>query len=171
MLSGYFWRVIKLSFTIVVLVVFWRAFVLEPGRVDGISMEPNFIDSELFLVNKFSPLFHEFIRGQVVQIYEPDTGYLIIKRVVALPGEQVTIKQNKVFVAGLDGKTMLVEEKYLPENLATFSKTGQAETYPKLGENEYFVLGDNRPYSSDSRFFGAVKRENIFGIVIALNNR
>jgi signal peptidase I len=138
-------------------------FIMSPQEVNGESMEPNFHNSEYILTNKVTYKFREPIRGDVV-IFKSwknkDVDY--IKRVIALSGETVSLKDNSIYVN--DEK---LDEKYLAPNVAIFGgsflQEGQSFTVP---DNMIFVLGDNRPHSSDSREFGPVAKEDIIGVVI-----
>jgi signal peptidase I len=131
-------------------------------------MEPTFLDNEIFLVNKFPFLFSPPKRGHVVQVYIPSLDEIVIKRIIGLPGEQVTIKQNGVFITDINQRTWKLSETYLSADVATKSRLEVPETYQKLNEFEYFVLGDNRRESTDSRNYGPVHRTNIFGRIIRL---
>lgn len=168
MLKSYIVKTIKISLIFFFFILFFRAFILEPSKVNGASMEPNFIDSEIFLVNKFPLLFDEPRRGQVVQLLIPETDGVVIKRIVGLPGEQVIIKQNSIFITDVNGQTFKLDEPYLSPGTVTDSKDGQAYTSPVLKKNQYFLLGDNRGGSTDSRHFGTISREHIFGSVIKI---
>lgn len=168
MLKSYIVKTIKISLIFFFFILFFRAFILEPSKVNGASMEPNFVDSEIFLVNKFPLLFDKPRRGQVVQLLIPEIDEVVIKRIIGLPGEQITIKQNAVFVTDTDGQTSKLDEPYLATGIVTDSKDGQAYTSPILKKNQYFLLGDNRGGSSDSRHYGAISREHIFGSVIKI---
>lgn len=170
MFKNYIIKTIKIALFFSLTILFVRSLVLEPGRVNGVSMEPNFIDAEVFLVNKFALLFNKPQRGQVVQIFAPSLGNVVIKRIVGLPGEQIIIRKNSVYVTGTDGVTFRLEENYLPNNTATDVEDGGVFVSPVLKKNQYFLLGDNRGHSTDSRYFGGVSREHIFGTVIKLGD-
>ena len=166
MFVRYILKTLRLVLIVTVSLLFVRAFLVEPGRVNGRSMEPTYYDERIFFVNKFLLLFREPERGQIIQFIEPTTNELFIKRIVGLPGEQIQVQQNKVFLISVDGvRTELVED-YLPNNTVTRSASGGAEDYAVIGENEYFVIGDNRKMSHDSRHFGPVNRSLIQGVVI-----
>jgi len=126
-------------------------------NIDGHSMEPNLHDQELILVDKWTYLFHTPARGDVVVFQAPpNPSQDYIKRVIGLPGDVVTIKNTTVFVNG----TALNEVYVRPSN--------QGNPYPSftnkvVPQNAYFVLGDNRNGSSDSRDWGCVPRGSIVG--------
>lgn len=135
-----------------------RAWVAQPFIVRGPSMEPTFYDTEYLIVDEFSYHFREPKRGEVIVFrYPEDPSKFFIKRVVGLPDETVEIRDNKVFITK-DGNTMEeLKEPYLTEALTTPNKTVE------VGEGRYFVMGDNRLFSSDSRRWGFLPRELIIG--------
>ncbi len=152
--------VIALSLFLVVYLFF-----MQPHQVNGKSMVPNFQDGEYLLTDKISYRIGEPSRGDVVVFHAPEqancpqgTGCDFIKRVIGLPGETISVRDNAIFVDGQQ-----VPEAYIPPENVT-----QAGTFTKgrdivLGSNEYFVVGDNRPYSSDSRAWGPIAKTDIVG--------
>ena len=148
---------------VMALMVMVYLFIMSPQEVNGESMEPNFHNGEYILTNKVTYKFRQAVRGDVV-IFKSwrskDIDY--IKRVIALPGETVTLKNNSIYVN--DEK---LDEEYLSPNTAIFGGSflaeGQSVTVP---DNMVFVLGDNRPHSSDSREFGPVAKDDIIGVVM-----
>ncbi|HEY1074578.1 MAG TPA: signal peptidase I [Patescibacteria group bacterium] len=147
------------SVVITVLLAFLlRFFVLQPFIVEGSSMEPNFHDQQYIIIDKLSYRMREPHRGEVIVFHPPvaiTQNY--IKRIIGLPGETVLVKEGEVFVNGKK-----VDEPYLGnENHHTLPISTQSPV--TLGDDEYFVMGDNRTHSSDSREFGALKKANIEG--------
>jgi len=143
-----------------------RYFAVQPFVVDGESMMPNFVNNEYILAEKVSYLMGEPKRGDVVVFrYPGNPNISYIKRIIGLPGETVTISNDTVKVTSKDypnGTTL--NESYIPKTsltLATDSKNGVSEK--TLGDGEYFVLGDNRQHSSDSREWGVLPKANIIG--------
>ncbi|MDO8577371.1 MAG: signal peptidase I, partial [Candidatus Wildermuthbacteria bacterium] len=136
-----------------------RAYVFQPLIVRGYSMVPNFHKGEYINVDELSYRFlGEPSRGEVIVFKFPgDTSQKYIKRVIGLPGEDVEIKEGKVYVSR-NGEPVLLQEPYLgPE------ETTGGFTSLTLKDNEYFVMGDNREFSSDSRRWGVLPREDIIG--------
>ena len=135
-------------------------FLVQPHEVKGSSMEPNFHDSEYILTDKISYRFVEPKRGDVI-IFKaprnPDVDY--IKRVIGLPGDKVKVEAGYVYV---NGKKL--NEYYLKDNTllfaGSFMQEGVEITVP---DGQYFVMGDNRPHSSDSREFGTIEQKSIIG--------
>ena len=134
-------------------------FAVQNFNIDGMSMEPNLHNKELILVDKWTYLFHPPERGDVIVFQAPpDHTQDYIKRVIGLPGDVITIQNTTVIV---DGVTL--KETYVDPN-----RQGNPYAYKVINNkvipaNEYFVLGDNRAGSSDSRDWGFVPRKNIVG--------
>ena len=128
-------------------------FAIQSYRVEGVSMLPGLHDNEYVLVNKIAYLFHAPERGDVIVFHFPlDTSKDFIKRVIGLPGDTITIDSTSVKVDGI-----LLNEPYISERA---NPQGQRWTVPV---NSYFVMGDNRPASDDSRDWGYVPRDDIVG--------
>ncbi len=156
------WDIVKVAVIALVLAGLVRYFLVQPFFVEGASMEPNFENGEYLLIDELSYYFRPVERGEVLVFRYPlDPSKYYIKRVVGLPKETIEIKNGKVKIYNSeypDGFTL--DESYLPENLAT---DGQIKK--KLGNSEYFVLGDNRAVSYDSRRWGVLSKDNIVGRV------
>ncbi len=169
-MNFYFFQYYKKTFRLIVYsvltILFIRSFIIEPGKVNGRSMENTFQDNNIFFMNKFVLLFTMPKRGQVVQVIEPNSRMVMIKRIIALPGETITIKQNSVFITGIDGIEKILSESYLKPGTITISPTKKATSYGPLSNHYYFVMGDNRSESKDSRNFGPIDRSHINGLVI-----
>jgi signal peptidase I len=134
-----------------------RIFIFQPFLVQGISMEPNFKNGDYLIVDEITFRLIQPKRGEVVVFKSPiSPETILIKRIVGLPGEEVRISKGKVFING-----EMLKEDYLKENTLTFP-----EQKVTLNDKEYYLLGDNRAFSLDSRNFGPVKREKIIGRVV-----
>lgn len=136
-----------------------RFFVAQPFIVSGASMEPTFDDGEYLIVDELSYYLRSPERGEVVIFrYPRDPSKFFIKRVIGLPEETIVITSNEVTIKNNeDPDGFLLPEDYLtsPNRNGSFERT--------LGENEYFVMGDNRAESSDSRYWGAVPENLLVG--------
>jgi len=137
----------------VLIALFIHAFLAQATRVYGQSMEPSLHTNQRLIVEKVSYYFHGPRRGDIVVLKRPGrNGELLIKRVVGLPGEEVSIRDGRVYI---DGRPL--EEPYVSQ--ATRGHYGPVRVPPL----HVFVLGDNRGASNDSRVFGPVHRDQILG--------
>lgn len=141
-------------------------FLMQPHQVSGLSMFPNFHDKEYILTDKVSYKLGEPKRGDVVVFHAPDaancpkgTGCDFIKRVIGLPGEQVQIIDHAYYING----KRLDESNYLPPENTTNTGAFLESHAVVLGPNEYWVSGDNRLHSSDSRAWGPITKSEIVG--------
>ncbi|HUX35581.1 MAG TPA: signal peptidase I [Candidatus Paceibacterota bacterium] len=139
-----------------------RTYLVQPFLVSGSSMVPNFSDGDYLLVDELTYHFRAPERGEVVVLkYPKNESVYFIKRIIGLPGERVVIKNNQITIFNQENKNGLVlDEKYLPANLGSF---GDAEF--DVPNDSYFVMGDNRPYSFDSRSWGMLPKTDIVGLV------
>lgn len=154
------WELAKTLILVIAFVVGIRAFVVEAYVIHGRSMEPTFRDSERLLISKFAPRFEELHRGDIVIFNHPDEpGKRLIKRVIGLPGETIRIEDGYVFVNGAR-----IDEPYLDEKLHDFYNMRALD----LDADHYFVLGDNRDISNDSRRMGPISRDAIVGKALVL---
>ncbi len=143
--------------------VIFYMFIISPNQVKGSSMYPTFHDKEYILTDKISFKLRDIHRGEVIILQSPDNPDVdFIKRVVALPGERVMIRDGKVYVndTQLDEQYINVET---PTFINGFMLEGEEKTVP---EGNYFVLGDNRPGSADSREYGFIPRDHVIGRVL-----
>jgi signal peptidase I len=141
---------IALSLAVVIIIFFY-----QPVKVEGTSMTPLISDQERIFINKFIYRFEPIERGDVVVFWYPlDRSKSFIKRVVGLPGDTVEIREGEVFV---NGKLLL--EPYIPAQPADFGNLPST----RIPSDEYFVMGDHRSSSNDSRIFGPVPRRFIYG--------
>lgn len=134
-----------------------RYFLFKPFYVKGQSMEPNFYEKDYLIIDELTYRFKEPQRGEVVVLKAPVGKDHYLKRVIGLPGERIKIEDGKVFIYNSSHpQGVVVEEFYLDE------KTVGSNQWT-LGLDEYFVLGDNRNESYDSRRFGPIKKNSIVG--------
>lgn len=158
----FFWEIAKIVIIALLIVVPIRYFIFQPFFVRGQSMEPNFHNGDYLIIDEISYRFGEPQRGEVVVFKCPDNpSQRYIKRIVGLPGERIEIEAGRVLIYQNGTNQVLDESGYLPEFLQTL---GNIEI--SLDQDEYFVLGDNRSLSSDSRRWGSLPEENIIGRVI-----
>jgi signal peptidase I len=157
----YIWEVVKIVILALLIVAPIRLFIFQPFFVKGQSMEPNFENGDYLFVDEISYRLNDPQRGEVVVFkYPNDVSQRYIKRIIGLPGETVEIKDGIIEIFNENREIVLKEESYLPQSALTLG-----EVNITLGENEYFVMGDNRVASSDSRRWGPVPREDIIGRV------
>jgi signal peptidase I len=130
-------------------------FLYQPVKVEGTSMAPLLSDQERIFINKFVYRFEPIERGDVIVFWYPiDHSKSFIKRVVGLPGETIELRSGRVFV---DNKEL--KEPYVP---ASYLDSASAPPLV-IPQDDYFVMGDHRDSSNDSRVFGPVSRQNIYG--------
>ncbi len=161
--ASFLWEVLKTVLISVAIIMAIRALLFKPFYVKGASMEPTYEDNEYLIINEIDYRFHEPRRGDVVVFRFPrDKTQFFIKRVIGLPEETVSVEGGSVVIRNAqhpDGFT-LDETLYLAEDVKTLGVVTI-----KLGSDEYFVLGDNRPASLDSRsaILGPIPRSVIIG--------
>jgi signal peptidase I len=143
---------------IFVFAMFLRTFVFENTRVLGPSMEPTLHDGDLIIVNKLEYYFTDPERGEIIVFpYKGDPSKQYIKRIIALPGEVIDIREGKVYING-----ELYEEEYILEEMQL---RGDIDFPYAIPADTYFVMGDNRNNSSDSRYqdVGTIEKDKIIG--------
>jgi signal peptidase I len=153
-----FWReLLEFALIAVLIVVPFRIFIAQPYIVNGASMSPTFETDNYLIVDQLSYRFTTPARGSVIIFKYPlNTSWYFIKRVIGLPGETVTIKNGVVTITKTDGTKLTLNEPYV--------KFPKIENYTKtLGSDEYFVMGDNRLGSADSRIWGPLPAKDIVG--------
>ncbi len=136
-------------------------FLLRPFQVNGLSMFPTFDNNEGILTNLITLRLSQIERGDVVVFTAPiDKEKDFIKRVIGLPGETVMIKEGSVYING----NKFDESSYLNPDVKTYGGAFLKEAVPvTVPQDNYFVMGDNRPYSSDSREWGFVTKGGMIG--------
>ncbi|OGG11081.1 signal peptidase I [Candidatus Gottesmanbacteria bacterium RBG_13_45_10] len=136
-------------------------FIMSPQEINGASMEPNFHNGEYILTNKVLYKFREPVRGDVVIFKSPQNKEVdYIKRIIGLPGETVKLQNNTFYVNG-----QKVDESYLAPGVIVYGGSYLAEGQEiVVPPGTYFVSGDNRPHSSDSREFGPIALGDFIGV-------
>lgn len=149
-----------LAFLIIVVVIPIRVFIVSPFVVDGASMHPTFKHLDYLIIDEFLYYFKAPERGDVIVFrYPGNPSIFYVKRIVGLPGETVSINRGVVTITTASGEKIGLSEPYIVNEDATYTKN------TSLNSEEYFVMGDNRPNSSDSRIWGPLPRKNIIGRV------
>jgi len=157
------WEIAKIVIIALLIVMPIRYFLFQPFFVKGQSMEPNFENGDYLIVDELSYRFREPQRGEVIVFkYPEDPTQRYIKRVIGLPGETVEIKDGKITISNQQGAQVLDESDYLSSDVQTMG-----DIKVTVGQNQYFVLGDNRYASYDSRRWGLLPEEDIIGRVFA----
>lgn len=142
-------------------------FLMQPHQVNGQSMVPTFADKDYLLTDKVTFKRRDPQRGEVVVFHAPEqagcpkgAGCDFIKRVLGVPGDTIEVKEGGIYLNG----TRLTED-YLPPEFVTQAGAFTRNRAVTMGQNEFFVVGDNRDHSSDSRAWGPVPLSNIVGRV------
>jgi signal peptidase I len=159
--GGWLKELFTLVLLIIVVVLPLRAFVISPFIVDGESMYPTFENLDYLIIDEISYRFTMPARGDVVVFrYPRNPSIFYIKRITGLPGDTLSINHGIVTVKDSNGISQTLSEPYVATEDATYSKN------ISLGADEYFVMGDNRPNSSDSRIWGPLPRKDLLGRVL-----
>ena len=157
-----FYKFSKFIILFMIFALLTRIYVFQPYIVDGQSMEPNLHNKDILVVERMSYYLHQPERGDIVIFYPPGTGReTYVKRIIGLPGEKIQITPNGVLV-----NDRRLPEEYLSSTAAnrTFRDTNSPAGKPLvLKDDEYFLMGDNREHSSDSRNWGQIKKSAIVG--------
>lgn len=162
-MKRFLWSTLEVTQTIIIAVVavfLVRTFVAQPFLVSGQSMEPTFHDGNYLLIDEIAYRVREPERGEVIVFrYPGDHRSYYIKRIIGLPGERVMIKSGRITVTSVEGNEVKLDEPYvMPGPL-----TGDVDM--KLNPGSYFVMGDNRGFSYDSRSWGPLEQSDIIGLV------
>jgi signal peptidase I len=159
-IKDFIWETLKVIIISLVIIIPIRYFLIQPFYVKGASMEPNFYDHEYLIIDEISYRFSEPQRGDVIVFrYPNDRTQYFIKRIIGLPGETIKLNNGKITIINDQNPKgfVLDETSYLSD---TFTH-GNGEI--TLAGDEYYILGDNRSSSLDSRSFGPINRNDIIG--------
>src|SRR3989344_1562279 len=152
------WEFLKIIIIAAIIVLPIRYFLFQPFIVKGDSMVPYLQSGNYLIIDEVSYRFYAPHRGDIVVLKYPlDTTQFFIKRVIGLPGETIDIKNGKVTILK-DGANLVLNESYLPSDLKT-----DGNIHETLGQDQYFVMGDNRQFSYDSRMWGILPKSDIIG--------
>ena len=153
-----FWEIVRFAVIALAIVIPVRVFIAQPFIVSGSSMFPTFEDGQYLVVDEISYRLENPKRDEVIIFrYPGDPSKFFIKRIIGLPNETVDIKGSTVTIKNKNNKEGLKLDQPYVKNQA------ENNTHFELKDEEYFVMGDNRIASSDSRYWGAVPRKNIIG--------
>lgn len=153
-----FFELAQFALIALIIVIPIRMFVAQPFIVSGESMENTLHTNEFLIIDEISYRFEDPKRGDVIVFrYPKDPSKFFIKRIIGLPGETVNIQGDVVKLTKKDGVEVTLEEPYVK------TMARNTSLIEKLGDREYFVMGDNRDASSDSRVWGVLNREKIVG--------
>ncbi|MEK7636667.1 MAG: signal peptidase I [Patescibacteria group bacterium] len=165
--NGRSWRekvfeIIKAFIVPIAIVLLFRFYVVQPFIVRGASMEPSFENKEYLIIDEITPMVQPLSRGAVVVFRYPfNPSDFFIKRIIGLPGERVVINNGRVSVKNTTGEELILNEPYLGRGTITVGATDVT-----LSDDSYFVMGDNRNFSSDSRQWGVLSGRLITGRAI-----
>lgn len=153
------WETVRFALIAIIIVIPIRIFIAQPFIVSGSSMYPTFHDKDYLIVDQISYRLDEIKRNDVIIFRYPENpSKFFIKRVIGLPNEKINIQNGTITIANdsnPDGFNL--EEPYIK------NQTENQSVYRELGEDEYFVMGDNRNASSDSRYWGPVNKNLVIG--------
>lgn len=158
--GNFFLEIAQIAVLALVIILITRHFLILPFIVKGASMEPNFHDNEYLIVDEVTYRLREPERGEIVVFHPPTSEkQYYIKRIIGLPKERVEVKDGKVTIySDTYPSGVVLQEEYLTE-------TTNGSDSVTLGPDQYYVMGDNRNASLDSRSFGALPEKNIIGRV------
>ncbi len=157
--ENFFLEVVKFTLLSIAIVLPIRLYVAQPFIVSGSSMDPTFADGQYLIIDQISYNFREPKRGDVIVFrYPRDPAKFFIKRIVGLPGDTIVLQENEVAITNSENSEgFILEESFVQQ---------ERKYEPKeitMGDDEYFVMGDNRDSSSDSRYWNALPKSNIIG--------
>ena len=159
---------LKILLIALAIVIPIRLLLFQPFVVKGSSMEPNYHSGDYLVIDELSYKLREPKRDEVIVFKYPlNTSYRYIKRIIGLPGETVEVKGGYISITEPSGQVnQLNEDAYITSAVRQAWQSGVNYGPKKLASNEYFVMGDNRNYSSDSRTWGILPKNDITGKVL-----
>ncbi|NQV90512.1 signal peptidase I [Candidatus Uhrbacteria bacterium] len=159
--ASFLFEVVQIVLISSAIIIPIRYFLIQPFYVKGASMEPNFYDHEYLIIDELSYRFRDPFRGEILVFrYPRDPSQFFIKRIIGLPGETIEVTGGNITVYNTEHPNgFVLEETYLGGE----QTTGKVRV--TLGEDEYYVFGDNRDASLDSRSFGPIHRDDVIGRV------
>jgi signal peptidase I len=159
---------LKILLIALAIVIPVRMLLFQPFVVKGDSMEPNYHSGDYLVIDELSYKMRDPQRGEVIVFKYPlNTSLRYIKRIIALPGETIELKDGEVYVSRAGGEVRKIDESLYITDKIRQSWVRMLEYGPlTLGSNEYFVMGDNRNFSSDSRTWGILPADDITGRVL-----
>ncbi len=159
----FLWDLVKILLVALIIIVPFRMFIAEPFVVSGSSMVPNYHNKDYLIIDRISYRSNPPKRGDVIVLkYPKDTTQFFIKRIIGLPGEKISFDNGAVIITNAEHPNgWRLTEDYLPAGTETGGRTDPVT----LGSGQYFVLGDNRTASSDSRVWGILPEDDIVGRV------
>lgn len=150
------WDALRFGIILLAIIIPFRMFVAQPFIVHGASMDNTFHNSDYLIVDELSYLLRDPIRGEVVIFKNPQNeSQYFIKRIIGLPGEIVSVHNGETNIT-TGSSTITINEPYI-------GSESPKDAFRKLGPNEFFVMGDNRAVSWDSRYWGVLNRDKIRG--------
>ena len=167
----YLFYFLKVFVCVTLVFIVLKTNVYQVTSIEGRSMYPTYDNFDILFIDILTPKFGDYRRGDVV-IIQPPTEYVtanknFIKRVIGLPEETIAVKDGAIIVYNKDYSrgVVLNEKDYLEKTVKTYSASNNMDEYKfkKLGKDEYFLMGDNRGGSTDSRRFGSIKKSEILG--------
>jgi len=158
--AEFVWEMIKTAVTVVIVVFLIKTYIFQLFIVDGQSMEPTLHHNQMLLVDKLSYNIRSPHRGEIIVFQKPNesANTNFIKRIIGIPGDKVSIRDNSIYITNQDNQEVKIQEEYLPADIIT---NGSHEY--TINDNELFVLGDNRTNSQDSRVLGAINNDLVVG--------
>lgn len=159
--GSFFIEVVKVIIIALAIIIPVRYFLMQPFYVKGASMEPTFHDNEYLIIDELTYRLSAPKRGDVIVFHNPRRpSEFYIKRLIGLPGERIEISRGQIKITNAENPSGLIldEENYLPTGVYTNGNDSR-----ELANDEFYVLGDNRASSLDSRVFGAITRSEIVG--------